>query len=48
MWGERYGAPPPNTFYEAPGYYYAPRNSYPLHYGNGGNAASQLGRLFVR
>ena len=48
-WGERYGAPPAGTYYQGQGTYYAPQNSYPQsYYGNGGNAASQLGGLFVR
>lgn len=48
-WGERYGAPPPGTYYQGQGYSYAPQNSYPrAYYGNGGNTAGQLGGLFVR
>lgn len=58
-WGERYGAPPSGPHYSgspqyygpqpSDGYYYVPQNSYPpAYYGNGGNAAGQLGGLFVR
>jgi hypothetical protein len=54
-WGERYGAPPSNTYYySAPGYpyyygpqpsygYYAPRNSYPPAYY--GNRGNTAGQL---
>ena len=42
-WGERYGAPPANTYYSAPGYYAPPA------YDNGSQAAlGQLQGLFVR
>lgn len=44
-WGERYGAPPTNTYYQ--GYYGSPRY-YGNGYSNGQSAASQLGGLFVR
>ena len=41
-WGERYGAPPANTYYSAPGYYAPPA------YDNGSQAAlGQLQGLFV-
>src|SRR5579883_2083999 len=48
-WGERYGAPPYGAYDQGRGYYHRPQNSYPApYYGNGGNAAGQLGGLFVR
>ncbi len=46
-----YSAPGyPYSYGQRPSYgYYARQNSYPpAYYGNGGNAASQLGGLFVR
>ena len=46
-WGERYGAPPAGTYYQAPGYYVAP-GTYGNGYANGQSAAGQLGGLFVR
>ncbi len=42
-WGERYGAPPVGTYYQAPGY-----DAAPGYYRSGQSPAGQLGGLFVR
>ena len=47
-WGERYGAPPANTYYSGQRYY-APRQSYPQTYGSNPQAAlGQIMGLFAR